>query len=57
VRSRVRATSVDSAESTVTMATAGAGAVPPPAPPVAPNFASCTAAQFEAYWNALPTDP
>ena len=56
VRRVVRATSVDSAESGVTMAAvpgaaAAAGAIPPP-----PNFATCTVAQFEQYWAALGTE-
>lgn len=53
VRSVARATSVDSAESGISMAAVGAGAAVPPAPP---NFATCTGAQFEAYWQALGTD-
>ena len=59
VRRVVRATSVDSAESVVTMAGVPPVAGAPPAaavPPVQPNFATCTAAQFEAYWHALATD-
>ena len=55
VRRRVREQSVDSAESGITMAAPGGGVVPP-GPPVQPNFATCTAAQFEVYWNALPND-
>lgn len=47
VRRSVREQSVTSAESGITMAAV---------PPVQPNFATCTAAQFEAYWTALPND-
>ena len=52
VRRSVREQSVTSAESGITMAAAAAAA----GPPVQPNFATCTAAQFEAYWAVLPTD-
>ena len=47
VKKVLRAQSVDSAESGVSMA------APPPA---APDFTQCTAAQFEAYWQALGTE-
>ena len=62
VRKTVREQSVDSAQSEVTMSGVGGAAAgargPPaaPAPPVARNYATCTAAQFEACWAALPTD-
>ena len=61
VRKTVRERSVDSAQSEVTMAGVGGAVavagVPPasaPALPVAPNYATCTVAQFGAYWAALP---
>ena len=57
VRRSVREQSVTSAESGITMAAVpGADAAAAAGPPVQPNFATCTAAQFEAYWAALPTD-
>ena len=64
VRSVFWAQSVDSAESGISMAAAAAAqaaaqaaAAPAAAAvPPAPNFANCTAAQFEAYWQALPND-
>src|SRR3569623_563034 len=58
VRRTVREQSVESAESAITMAAVPpAASVPPPPPPAVPNFATCTGPQFEAYWQALGTDP
>ena len=57
VKRTAREQSVESAESAVTMAAPPVPPAPPPPPPVAPNFANCTGPQFEAYWQALGTDP
>src|SRR3569833_1344975 len=57
VRRTAREQSVESAESAVTMAAPPDPPAPPPPPPVAPNFANCTGPQFDAYWQALGTDP
>ena len=49
----VRAQSVDSVSSK-SMANVQPANVPPVVQ--APNYATCTGAQFDAYWNGLPTD-
>ena len=58
VRRVVRAASVDSVTSGVGMAGRGAGAAPGVIipPPPAPDYATCTAAQFETYWTSLAED-
>ena len=54
IRRLISVESTDSVNSLVDMAQPAAGAVPVVQP--APDYANITAAQFEAYWNALPND-